>query len=120
MVARRIESGSKGPKKVIQLPAKKKRSENFSLYIYKVLKQTAGNKESKGINKRAMSIVNSMIFDILDKLTQQSAQLVRYTNKRTLGYKEIEAAVKLLFPQDLAQHAIQDGRKAVDRFLADN
>ena len=95
---------------------RKKRKESFSLYIYKVLKEICVSKEAKGINRKAMNIMNSMVFDIFEQLTQQSAQLLRYTKKRTLTFKEIETCVKLLFPYDLAQHAIQEGRKAVEKF----
>ncbi len=95
----------------------KKRVESYSTYIYKVLKQVHPD---IGISKKAMNIMNSMVFDIFDQLTNQSAQLIRYTNKRTLTGKEIEASVKLLFPFDLAQHAIQEGRRAVDKFQAEN
>ena len=87
------------------------------MYIYKVLKEALHSKDNKGINKKAMNILNSMVIDVLDKLASQSAQLIRYTNKHTLTYKEVEASVKLLFPSDLAQHAIQDGRKAIGKFL---
>ncbi len=109
--------GHKSIKKTV-LPKKiaKKKNESFALYIYKVLKETSGNKDSKGINKRAMNIMNSLVFDVFDQISTQAAQLIRYTNKRTLTFKEIEACVKLLFPVDLAQHAIQEGRKAVEKF----
>ena len=63
-----------------------------------------------------MSIMNSLVFDVFDQISAQAAQLIRYTNKRTLTFKEIEACVKLLVPVDLAQHAIQEGRKAVEKF----
>ena len=109
MVARKTEAG--------KVNRKRRNSEGFSVYIYKVLKETLHSKDSKGINKKAMSILNSMVVDVLDKLAAQSTQLIRYTNKHTLSYKEIEASVKLLFPSDLAQHAIQDGRKAIGKFL---
>ena len=112
---------SKGNKTIQRSPKttsrpRRKKKESFSLYIYKVLKDTAGNKEPRGINKKAMKIMNSMVFDVFDQISQQSAQLIRYTKKRTLSFKEIEACVKLLFPFDLAQHAIQEGRKAVEKF----
>ena len=58
-------------------PNRKKRKESFSLYIYKVLKDTAGNKEARGINKKAMKIMNSMVFDVFDQISLQSAQLIR-------------------------------------------
>ena len=98
---------------------KKKKKETFSVYIYKVLKEIAGSKK-KGINKKAMKIMNSLVIDIFDQMTQQSAQLMRYSVKRTLGVKEIEASVKLLLPNDLAQHALSEGRKAVDMFNNDS
>ena len=120
-----VASGTKGYKSIRKPFAavkahKKKKNESFSLYIYKVLKETSGNKDSKGINKKAMNIMNSMVFDVFDQLTNQSAQLIRYTKKRTLTAKEVEASVKLLFPYDLAQHAIQEGRKAVEKFRNEN
>ena len=98
---------------VNQVIRKKRRRENFSLYIYKVLKEIQVSKESKGINRKAMNIMNSLVFDIFEQVTNQSSQLMRYTNKRTLTDKEIETCVKLLFPVDLAQHAMKEGRKAV-------
>ena len=58
-------------------PVRRKKNESFSLYIYKVLKDTAGNKEPRGINKKAMKIMNSMVFDVFDQIAQQSAQLIR-------------------------------------------
>ena len=117
---RAFSDATKGHKSIKKtaLPKKiaKKKNESFALYIYKVLKETSGNKDSKGINKRAMNIMNSLVFDVFDQISAQAAQLIRYTNKRTLTFKEIEACVKLLFPVDLAQHAIQEGRKAVEKF----
>jgi histone H2B len=113
-------SGSKGAKglKPTSIPKRiaRKKKESFSLYIYKVLKETSGNKDSKGINKRAMNIMNSLVFDVFDQLATQAAQLLRTTGKHTLTAREVESCVKLLFPVDLAQHAIQEGRKAVEKF----
>ena len=48
---------------------RKRNKESFSLYIYKVLKEISVNWEAKGINKKAMNIMNSMIFDVFDKIT---------------------------------------------------
>lgn len=125
MTARKaVASASKGNKslKPTAVPKRlsRKKKESFALYIYKVLKETSGNKESKGINKRAMNTMNSLVFDIFDQLASQAAQLIRSTHKHTLTSREIESCVKLLFPADLAQHAIQEGRKAVEKFKAFN
>ena len=113
-------AGTKGHKSIKQhhskAPRRKRRKESFALYIYKVLKDTSGTKGAKGINRKAMNIMNSMVFDIFEQITDQASQLIRFTGKRTLTSKEIEACVKLLFPFDLAQHALQEGRKACEKF----
>ena len=121
MVARKhTENGSKGAKGLKPTAAPKrlarKKKESFALYIYKVLKETSGNKDSKGINKRAMNIMNSLVFDVLDQIAAQAAHLLRANNKHTLTGQEIESCVKLLFPEDLGKHAITEGKKAVQKF----
>merc|ERR1712039_1114184 len=116
-----MQESGKGNKTVKQVSAdhtrktKKKRNETFSLYIYKVLKQVH---PEKGISKKAMNIMNSMVYDIFDQIALQAAQLIRYTHKRTLSFKEIQTCVKLLLPGELAEHAIAEGSRAVTKYVA--
>lgn len=91
----------------------KKRVESFALYIYKVLKQVHSD---IGISKKAMAIMNSFINDTFDRVCTESSKLVRYNKKRTLSSREIQTAVKLLLPGELAKHAISEGTKAVTKF----
>ena len=91
----------------------KKRVETFSLYIYKVLKQVH---PEIGISKKAMNIMNSFINDTFDKMAHEAGKLVRYNKKRTLSSREIQSAVKLMLPGELAKHAISEGTKAVTKF----
>lgn len=95
--------------------AHKKRTETFSLYIYKVLKQVHPD---TGISKRSMSIMNSFINDVFDKLANESSRLVRYSRKRTLSSREIQTAVRLVLPGELAKHAVSEGTKAVTKFTS--
>jgi len=92
---------------------KKKRVETFSLYIYKVLKQVH---PEIGISKKAMNIMNSFINDTFDKMAAEASKLVRYNKKRTLSSREVQSAVKLMLPGELAKHAISEGTKAVTKF----
>jgi histone H2B len=64
----------------------KKRTETFSLYIYRVLKQVHPD---TGISKRSMSIMNSFINDTFERIALESSKLVRYGKKRTLSSREI-------------------------------
>ena len=91
----------------------KKRVESYSSYIYKVLKQVHPN---TGISKRGMSILNSFINDIFERLALEASRLSRYNKKSTLSSREIQTAVRLLLPGELAKHAVSEGTKAVTEF----
>ena len=92
---------------------KKKRSETFSIYIYRVLKQVH---PETGISKKSMSIMNSFINDVFEKIASESSRLVNYNKKHTLSSREVQAAVRLLLPGELAKHAVTEGTKAVTKF----
>ncbi|KAH0476207.1 MAG: hypothetical protein KVP17_001314 [Porospora cf. gigantea B] len=94
---------------------KKKRIESFALYIYKVLKQVH---PETGISKKSMSIMNSFINDIFDRMATESTRLIMYNKKRTLSSREIQTAVRLLLPGELSKHAVSEGAKAVTKFGA--
>jgi len=89
---------------------KRRRHETFSVYIYKVLKQVHND---TGISKRSMSIMNSFVYDLFDRIALEASKLVRYNKKHTLTAREIQSAVKLLIPGELAKHAIVEGAKAI-------
>ena len=72
-----------GPKKT---SAAAKRAETYSVYIYRVLKQVH---PETGISKRSMSIMNSFINDLFEKISSESSKLVRYNKKQTLSSREI-------------------------------
>ena len=93
------------------------RKETFSVYIYKVLKQVHND---TGISKKSMNIMNSFINDIFERIAIESSQLVRYNKKHTLSAREVQSAVKLLLPGELAKHAIIEGAKAVNKIAQGN
>ena len=96
---------------------RKTRHETFSIYIYKVLKQVHND---TGISKKSMNIMNSFINDIFEKIALEASKLVRYNKKHTLSAREVQSAVKLLLPGELAKHAIIEGAKAVNKFVSGN
>ena len=57
----------------------KKRVETYSSYIYKVLKQVHPD---TGISKKGMSIMNSFINDIFERIATEAGKLATY-NKST-------------------------------------
>ncbi len=52
--------------------------ESYAIYIYKVLKQVHPD---TGISTKGMSIMNSFIMDIFDKIANEAGKLVRYNKK---------------------------------------
>ena len=92
---------------------RKKRVESYSTYIYKVLKQVHPD---TGISKKGMSIMNSFINDIFGRIAGEAGKLATYNKKATLSSREIQTAVRLMLPGELAKHAVSEGTKAVTKF----
>jgi len=93
----------------------KKSVETYKIYIFKVLKQVHPD---IGISSKAMSIMNSFINDIFEKLAQEAARLARYNKKPTITSREIQTSVRLVLPGELAKHAVSEGTKAVTKFTS--
>jgi histone H2B len=94
---------------------RKTRAETFSSYVYKVLKQVH---PETGISKKAMSIMNSFLFDIFERLATEAGRLARYNKRQTLSSREVQTAVRLLLPGELAKHAVSEGTKAVTKYTS--
>merc|ERR1712006_32344 len=81
----------------------KKRKESYSIYIYKVLKQVHPD---TGISSKAMLIMNSFVGDIFERIAGEAGKLAKYNSKATISSREIQTAVRLLLPGELAKHAV--------------
>lgn len=108
------------PKTVRKTAEKKKRPrkhhyDSYSSYIYKVLKLVHPN---QGISNKAMAIVNSFVSDVLDRIAQEAGRLARYNKRRTISSREVQTAVRLVIPFELAKHAVSEGTKAVIKYNA--
>ncbi|KAL0303494.1 UNVERIFIED_CONTAM: Histone H2B [Sesamum radiatum] len=93
----------------------KKSTETYKIYIFKVLKQVHPD---IGISSKAMGIMNSFINDIFEKMAQEASRLARYNKKPTITSREIQTAVRLVLPGELAKHAVSEGTKAVTKFTS--
>lgn len=92
---------------------KTKRSETYQSYIHKVLKQVH---PEIGVSKKSMSIMNSFIADIFQRIAAEAGKLASYNSKSTLSSREVQTACKLVLPGELAKHAVSEGTKAVTKF----
>jgi histone H2B len=105
----------KGAKKAAGGKRHRKGVESYKLYIFKVLKQVHPD---TGISSKAMAILNSFIADMFDKIASQASQLSRVNKKPTMTSREIQTAVRLVLPGELAKHAVSEGTKAVTKFTS--
>lgn len=94
---------------------KRRRRESYAIYIYKVLKQVHPD---TGISSKAMSIMNSFVNDIFERIAAESSRLAHYNRRSTITSREIQTAVRLLLPGELAKHAVSEGTKAVTKYTS--
>ncbi|XP_060712941.1 late histone H2B.L4-like [Hemiscyllium ocellatum] len=116
------QTSKKGAKKIIKkAPAKggrrrkRSRRESYSIYIYKVMKQVHPD---TGISSKAMSIMNSFVNDIFERIAGEASRLAHYNKRSTISSREIQTAVRLLLPGELAKHAVSEGTKAVTKYTS--
>ncbi|XP_061822349.1 histone H2B-like [Nerophis lumbriciformis] len=112
----------KGSKKAVTKAAgkgkgkrRKARKESYAIYVYKVLKQVHPD---TGISSKAMSIMNSFVNDIFERIATEASRLALYNKRRTISSREIQTAVRLLLPGELAKHAVSEGTKAVTKYTS--
>jgi len=94
---------------------KHRRRESYAIYVYKVLKQVHPD---TGISSKAMSIMNSFVNDIFERISSESSRLAHYNRRSTITSREIQTAVRLLLPGELAKHAVSEGTKAVTKYTS--
>ena len=106
--------GGKGAKKNAQkVKRKKARKQSYGIYVYKVLKQVHPD---VGISSKAMAIMNSFVNDVFGQIAGEASRLTKYNNRNTIGSREIQTAVRLILPGELAKHAVSEGTKAVTKY----
>ncbi|VIO87701.1 Probable histone H2B 4, putative [Brugia malayi] len=91
------------------------RKESYSVYIYRVLKQVHPD---TGISSKAMLIMNSFVNDVFDRVAMEASRLAHYSKRTTISAREIQTAVRLILPGELAKHAVSEGTKAVTKYMS--
>ena len=94
---------------------RKHRKESYSVYIYRVLKQVHPD---TGVSSKAMSIMNSFVNDVFERIAAEASRLAHYNKRSTISSREIQTAVRLILPGELAKHAVSEGTKAVTKYTS--
>jgi histone H2B len=87
----------------------------WNTYVYKVLKQVHPDTT---MSKQAMALMDSFCNDIFERIADEALNLGDINGKKTITSREIQTAVRLELPGELAKHAVSEGTKAVTKFTA--
>jgi hypothetical protein len=49
----------------------------------------------------------------IERIAGEASRLTQYNKRQTISSREIQTAVRLLLPGELAKHAVSEGTKAV-------
>ncbi|XP_027406536.1 late histone H2B.L4-like [Bos indicus x Bos taurus] len=93
---------------------KQRRKENNSVLIYETVRKIPDT----GISSKAMGIMNSFVNDIFERIAGEASCLVHYNKRSTITSREIQTAMRLLLPGELAKHAMSEGTKAVTKYTS--
>ena len=108
-----VSKGAPGRKKGSK--GSKRRKESYAIYIYKVLKQVHPD---TGVSSKAMSIMNSFVNDIFERIAAEASRLAHYNKRSTITSREIQTAVRLLLPGELAKHAVSKDTTADTKYTS--
>ena len=88
---------------------------SFDRYIHKICKQVT---YEIGMSSKSKQILSSIMTIISKKVAKNASDLTEYGKKKTIQDKDIQTAVVLLLPGELAKHAVREGRKAVTKLIS--
>merc|ERR1712085_18278 len=120
------EKTEKAPKEKVIKPEgstkaankKKKSSKNkkelkFNTFIHKVLKQVHPD---VGITKQGMTVMNDLVCNAFYSIAEEAGRLVKLDGREQLSARDINCAVRLTLPGDLAQHSNDEGMSALRHY----
>ena len=76
------------------MKTRKKNYNSYGTYIQKVLKNVHPD---ASLTKESMSVMNSLLQDIYDRILDESTKLLRKNKRQTLTDKDIQAAITMVF-----------------------
>ena len=86
---------------------------SFSIFIYKKLKQIYPD---TSISFKAISIMNSYVNYVFDRVASKASQLAVKNKRSTISSRMIRIAVRSLLPAKLAKRAVVEGDKVLNKY----
>ncbi|KAK2643483.1 hypothetical protein Ddye_025246 [Dipteronia dyeriana] len=89
--------------------------EGYKIYVFRVLKEVH---PGMTISSKAMTVINNLLSDMFERIASEATLLSKYHKRTTLSSREIQGAVKLVLPGEIAKHAVAEGTKAVTNYMS--
>lgn len=90
-------------------------NKDFGLFIIRVLREVHPD---AGMAGDSLATMNNLVNITVEKVMVEVNKLMQMTGKKTISTREIQSAVLLVFPGELAKHAVSFGTKAVTKYNA--
>ena len=103
----------KKPAPVVKTMKKRRAPESYKSYIFKVLKQVHPKMR---VSKKGIAIVNNFVTDTFEKIATEASKLCRIHKSATMASRDVQSAIRLVLPGELAKHAVSEGTKAMTKF----
>ena len=108
-----FKATAKKGKKAPEEKKSRKRRESYAKEICQVLQQTC---EGTGVSEPVLEILNSFVHDLFERIAGEASKLAFYERRSCIQSREIQTAVELLLPSELAKEVVLEGNKAVCRY----
>ncbi|KAK3205867.1 hypothetical protein Dsin_019913 [Dipteronia sinensis] len=89
--------------------------EGYKIYVFRVLKEVH---PGMTISSKAMMVINNLMSDMFERIASEATLLSKCHKRTTLSSREIQGAVKLVLPGEIAKHAVAEGTKAVTNYMS--
>lgn len=109
-MAKSATKAPKAPKTEKKKGHRRSKARTYNVYIYRTLRQI---QKDVGFSGKGIKVVNSFVQDMIDRIAVEAAALTRANKTKTMTSREIQTAVRLVLPPELAKHAMSEGTKCV-------
>ena len=94
------KGGKGGKRKTKAVKRRRTRKQSYGRFIFRVLKQVHPD---VGISSKGMSIMNSFVNDIFERLAGEASKLAHHNKRKTISSREVQTSVRLLLPGELRE-----------------
>jgi len=86
---------------------------SFRSYTHRVLNKVH---PETNITKRAIDTTDGILRTVATRVCHTAHLLTQGTEKKTISAREIQSAVRSVFPSELGEHAMNEGTAAITKF----